>query len=384
MRISKHAKVDPSLTVTINTLAANKRLRGEEVYNLSVGDPILPCHEKIMAAAISGTANRKINYPVVEGIPELRRAAVAWMNATYRSGYEVDDVLVTCGGKFVLYAAAQSLLEEGDEVLIPAPYWVSFPEIVKLFGGVPKIIPTTPESGWKVTGADIRKHATSKTRFIIFNNACNPTGTIYTRDEVADILSAAKEKGVIVVADEVYSALVYDGVPFASCSTFQEHHDNLIVVQSCSKNFGMTGWRVGFVFAPRELLKIINNLQGQCTTGTALISQWAAVGALENATEVNGYVKSALTNRRNIFVDTYRSLFGYELAKPQSAMYAFVPISHLGAKNNDSVAFCEMIMDRANVAIVPGAAFGVEGFARLSFSETEHNIVAGLRKIHDL
>lgn len=381
MKIAPFAKVEPSLTVTINTLAAEKRLRGQEVYNLSVGDPMLLCHPKIMESAIKHTANLKMNYPVVEGIPELRKLAVDWMNTTYQSGYDIQNTIVTCGGKFVIYAACQALLEAGDEVLVPSPYWVSFPEIVKLFGGVPKVIPSTVASGWKITGDDIRRHATPKTRMIIFNNACNPTGAVYDRDEVEDVLRAAKEKGIVVLADEVYSAILYRDKPYVSCSSFHEHHDNIITVQSCSKNFGMTGWRVGFAFAPTGILKIINNLQGQCTTGTSLISQWGAVGALENASEVSGYVRNALFKRRQALIETYKELFGHAITPPDSAMYVLVPISDFGATDNDSVKFANMIMDRANVAVVPGAAFGAEGFVRLSFSETEENIVKALRKL---
>lgn len=307
IRISKKAEVAPSLTVTINTLAAQKRLKGEQVFNLSVGDPMLPCHEKVLEGASRGMDSRKINYPVVSGIHELRKLIVEWMNTNHKSNYNLENTIVSCGGKFILYAASQALLEDGDEVLIPMPYWVSYPEIVKLFGGIPKILATKPNEGWKVSGDDIRKSAGPKTRMILFNNACNPTGTLYTRGEIADILAACKEKDIVMLSDEVYSNVIYDDNVFVSCASFPEYRDRLIIVQSFSKNFGMTGWRIGFAFAPPDFITIINNLQGQCTTGTSLISQWAAIGALENAPEVISYIRNALDRRRNLFVELIKS-----------------------------------------------------------------------------
>ena len=383
MKISKKAEVAPSLTVTINTIAAQKRRKGEDVYNLSVGDPILPCHEKILQRAQQGMDTRQVNYPVVAGIHELRKLLVEWMNANHRSDYGIENTIVSCGGKFILYAASQALLEDGDEVLIPAPYWVSYPEIVKLFGGVPRILPANPLNGWKITGGDIRKNANARTRIILINNACNPTGVLYTREELSDILAACKEKDIIVISDEVYSNVVYDNNVFVSAASFPEYRDRLIIVQSFSKNFGMTGWRIGYAFAPPDFITIINNLQGQCTTGTSLVSQWAAIGAMENAPEVIAYVRNALDKRRGVFLETYQKLFGQTLERPQSAMYVFVPISHFGAKDNDSVKFSEMVMDKANVAIVPGVAFGVEGYVRFSFTETEETIIKGLHKLKE-
>lgn len=372
--------ISQSATVTINALAMQKKGNGERVYNFAAGDPFLNNHWCITHAAVRETQKQYCPYPPVEGIPELRILASEWLNASCRTQYSKDNVLVTCGGKFALFSIIYSLLQAGEEVLIPAPFWVSYPDIVKMAGGRPKMVPASHESGWKINAEDLRKHASEKSKILIFNNACNPTGALYSREEVALLLNAAKEAGLIVVSDEVYSGLVYDGLEFVSCGSFPEHAERVIIVQSCSKNFGMTGWRIGFVFAPHSVVRRLAVLQGQSTTGTALMSQWAAMGALENAAEVNAYIKNAMCKRRDMFADTFNSLFPVKIEKPQSALYAFVPISSMQPfASTDADAFCERAMVDGNVALVPGKAFGVDGYARFAFSGPEEELVAGLQ-----
>lgn len=352
----------PSPTVAINTLALQKKRAGEHIFNFAAGDPILPNHESIVKSALRITEKRYVPYPPIAGIPELRKAAADWVS------YPVEQALVTCGGKYALFAALQTLLEPDDEVLIPAPYWPSYPEIVRLFSGVPKIVP----GQWKITPQDLQAHLTEKTKILIFNNACNPTGVLYSREEVREILAFSKRAGLMVLSDEVYSGLVYEG-EFASCGDFPEYRDLVVIIQSCSKNFGMTGWRVGFAFGPKPLIDVMTALQGQCTTGTCFVSQWAAFGALEQASAVIAYVKGAMQSRRDLFVQTYNQLFPEKLASPPSSIYIWAPIAE-----KDSVAFCKRALQEANVAIVPGIAFGAEGYVRFAYSEVEQDIVHGL------
>jgi aspartate aminotransferase len=361
-------KITPSATVTINTLALQKKRAGERIFSFAAADPVLPNHEAITKAALKATEKRYVPYPPIAGIPELRKAAAEW------ASYPVENTLVTCGGKYALFAAIQTLLEPGDEVLIPAPYWVSYPEIVRIFSGVPKIVPAQ----WKVTPQDLQKHVTKKTKILILNSACNPTGVLYSREEIEKILAFCKQENLTIISDEVYSKMVYEG-SFASCGDFPEHRDRVIIIQSCSKNFGMTGWRVGFAFAPKQILDVMTALQGQSTTGTCLVSQWAAVGALEQADAVVEYVKSAMRTRRDLFVKTYNELFPLKIESPPSAIYAWAPIAE-----KDSVKFCERAMQEANVAIVPGIAFGVEGYIRFAFSGVEEEIVGGLNALRKI
>lgn len=372
-------RVEASATVTIHGLVLQKKKNGERVYNFAAGDPLLSNHPCIIEGAVRQTEQKYCPYPPVDGIPELRHLVAEWMNANYQTHYSKENVVVTCGGKFGLFALVYSLLETEDEVLIPAPYWVSYPEIVKMGGGTPKIIPTCVEEGWKIRAHDLMQHVTKNSKVLILNNACNPTGVLYTRQEIGDILAAAKELGLVVISDEVYSGLVYEEPGFISCGAFPEYQENVLIVQSCSKNFGMTGWRVGFVLGSEIIIRKLVSLQSQSTTGVSLISQWAAIGALENAQEVNFYVKNAMRKRRDLFITTYNSLFSLPIREIRSALYAFVPLNSLGIQNTThSVAFCEKVMASANIALVPGSAFGVEGYVRFAFSESEEDIYKGL------
>lgn len=375
--------LSPSATVTINSLAQKKRKNGEKVYNFAAGDPVLVNHPAIIQAAMKQTEQGHCPYPPLEGVPELRKLAAEWMNRSCSTNYAAENVLVTCGGKFALYAAVHSLLQPNEEVLIPAPYWVSYPDIVRLAGGIPRIIETKVEHGWKISSEDLLSHATKQTKMLILNNACNPTGVVYTSEEIREILKIAKQLGLTVISDEVYSGMVYDG-SFTSCGSFPEYQDNVIVVQSCSKNFGMAGWRVGFAMGPEKVIKRLSLLQSHSTTGTSLISQWAAVGALENADAVNAYVKKAMKDRRDLFVNTFNALFPKKIPNISSAIYAWVPLTSLSliySKNSKDV--CEQLITSANIALVPGVAFGAEGHVRFAFSETIEDIRQGLQSLYN-
>lgn len=373
--------LSPSATITINGIAAKKRMNGERVYNFAAGDPMLTNHHAILERAAHQLQSKFQSYPPVEGISELRSLAAQWVNDTCHTRFSKENVMVTCGGKFALFASIYTLLEPDEEVIIAAPYWVSYPDIVKIAGGVPKIIQTHAETGWKLTADDLYQNATKNTKMLIFNNACNPTGILYTKQEVHDLLNAAKKLDLIVVSDEVYSGLVYEE-EFISCGSFPEHDERVIIVQSCSKNFGMTGWRIGFALAPEWIIKKLAVLQSQSTTGVSLVSQWAAVGALEKFQEVNAYVKEAMNERRDVFVRTFNSLFQNPLSEIKSALYAFVSLNSMGIQcSHDSVRFCEKLIASDNIALVPGTAFGVEGYVRFAFSESEEEIAQGLHAL---
>lgn len=371
----------PSPTMRISAIAAKKRMQGEQVYSFAAGDPVLENHPAILERAIRSTKKKSFPYAPVEGIVELRKLAAEWINATCRTQYSKENVSVTCGGKFGLFALIYSLLGFQDEVLIPAPYWVSYPDIVKMAGGVPKIIATTEENGWKMAPKNLVKQITKHSKMLILNNACNPTGVLYTKQELSEILSVAKDFGLTIISDEVYSGLVYEPPGFISCGSFSEYEDRVIIVQSCSKNFGMTGWRVGFVVGDIQVIARLAMLQSQSTTGVSLISQWAAVGALENADLVNSYVKEAMKIRRDLFMETYKNLFSTPIGEIKSALYAFPSLESMGIKEMSSADLCHNLIDSFNIALVPGCAFGKEGYLRLAFSELEDHIYQGLHQL---
>lgn len=365
----------PSVTGAINTAAEQMRKKGIHVFNFAAGDPVVANHPSILQAAKKAMQEEMSPYAPIAGLSELRRLAADWMNRRYQSQYEINETMVTCGGKFGIYAALQTLLEPGDEVLIPAPYWVSYPEMVRLAAGTVNVIPTSFSSDWKLTPRALKDHLTKKSKVLILNNACNPTGALYSREEIEDLLMAAKEADLTVISDEVYSELVFDEGRFISCSSFAEHRSRVVVIESCSKNFAMAGWRVGFAFGPEEIVANMIALQSQSTTGTALIAQKAAIGALTHADAVCSYVREAMAVRRKVFFDTFNRLFSSKLIPVPSSLYFFAKIGE------DSVKLCEQILSETGVALVPGVGFGMEGYARFSFSEREEEIVKGLKAL---
>lgn len=371
-----------SATVSINELITQKKRNGERVYNFAAGDPVLCNHPSITQRAIQQAEKGFFPYPPVEGIPELRALTAQWVNASNASLYSKENVLVTCGGKFAIFSIIYTLVQPHEEVLIPSPYWVSYPEIVKMAGGTPIIVPSSSAGSWKVKAEDLEKHITEKSKFLIFNNACNPTGILYSRQEIGEILAFAKKYGLTVISDEVYSGLTYEAPGFVSCGSFPEHQERVLIVQSCSKNFGMTGWRVGFVLGPEAVILKLAVLQTQSTTGVCLISQWAAVGALTNADEVNAYVNSAMRKRRDAFLNTFRTLFPGPVGTIQSALYAFIPLSSMGISHtHDSTSFAQQLVAADNIALIPGKAFGQEGYVRFAFADEEAAIEQGLHAL---
>lgn len=374
------SKIKTSATAAIHDLAEQKKRAGERVYNLSVGEPILPSPPFLAEAAAAAVKEEKTRYAPIAGLPELREAAARWLNQTYGTDYAAEQTLVTCGGKFGIYLTCQTILKPGDEVLVIAPYWVSYPAMIKLAGATAKIISSSSDRGFRVSARDIAGACTAKTKLLFLNSACNPTGVVYNRGELAAILALAKEKNFLVVSDEVYSGLIYDG-EYVSCGSFPEYREQALVAQSCSKNFAMTGWRVGFVFAPSSIMPALTALQSQTITGTSTISQAVAIAALSQADIFMERVRKQIKVRRDAFVSQFNKLFPRPIAPPASALYAFIPLPAFGTAVKDSETFCYRALEQCNVAMVPGKAFGVEGYARCSFGLPEQEIKEALARL---
>ncbi len=360
---------NPSATNAVNAEMNRLRKSGVRIYNFGSGDPVVPNHPAVLKEVEKAVKEQISPYAPVGGLLELREAAAEWMNCRYGSHFGVDQTIVTCGGKFALFAALEVLLNPGEEVLFAAPYWPSYPDIVRLAGGIPKPIVLDEKTDWKITPEDIKRHAGKKTAVFLFNNGCNPTGALYSKEEVAALLKAANQAGLYVVADEVYSEMVYDGAKYVSCAAFAEYGSRTVIIESCSKNFAMAGYRVGFAFAGHEIIKNMIAVQSQSTTGTSHISQRAALAALRHSREAAALVQGAMDRRRKLFFRTYNELFGTSYKPPASTLYFFVKIK----------GTCEEILKRAHVALVPGSAFGLDGYARFAFSESEEDIVLGLK-----
>ena len=376
-------KLTDSVTVAINSIAQQKIDAGIKLSNLSAGEPRLSPHPLITQAVVEALEQGKTFYPPVSGISELKKLASDWMNNTYGCHFQEEHCLVVNGGKLGIYLLLQQVLQKEDEVIIASPYWVSYPSITRLFGGCPVIIETNEEEGWKMTPTSLKKACGIKSRVLILNNACNPTGMLYTKSELKALLKVAMEHDLLVVSDEVYSGLVYDDKPFVSCGEFNQYRDRVVVIQSCSKNFAMTGWRIGFVFAPPILIKQLTSLVSQSTSGVTTISQWAAVAALKQRDIVIPWVRENMRRRRNILIKAIQDYFGISLILPPASLYLFIGLHHFGVKNLTSTEFCKRALEVANVALVPGAAFGKEGFIRISFGANEQDLESGVKALAD-
>jgi aspartate aminotransferase len=374
MKFEPAIPIIPSATVSIHSLALKKRAAGERIYNLSAGEPVLPPSRILIDAADQAMGEGKTRYAPAAGIPELRQAVAEWMGNNYGTAYGPDNVIVTTGGKFGVYALCQAFVKPGIEAVIVAPYWPSYPDIVKLFGGTPVIVQTEQKNHWKIGPEALRQAITGQTKLLMLNSASNPTGTLYTREELCQILEIAREHNILVISDEVYSGLVYDDGKYISVGAFPEYSDNVVIIQSCSKNFAMTGWRVGFVLGPEAVIKILTMIQSQSTSGTATVSQWVALAAVQNTDKIMGQVFSAMEKRRDVLVAAFQESLKIKIVAPVSALYAFISLASLGPAEGDSLKFCEQLLDKGNVATVPGIAFGRDGFVRLSFGAPEQEL----------
>ncbi|MEK9177300.1 MAG: aminotransferase class I/II-fold pyridoxal phosphate-dependent enzyme, partial [Patescibacteria group bacterium] len=346
------------------------------------GEPMVPVAKTVVHAVHAALARGKTFYPPTSGIPALKRAAARWMNGTHGSNsYTPQETLVVPGGKFGIFMLLQALIRKGDEVLIPAPYWVSYPSMVRIFGGTPRFLRSSERSGWKISASDVIKNVTRKTKILIINSGTNPTGALYSRKELGAILNAAWRKGLFVISDEVYSGLAYD-TRYVSAASFPRHRADVAIIESTSKSFAMTGFRVGFVFLKDPaLMKTITGLVSQSATGVATMNQWGALAALKDAKRITARVRASMRERRDAFAETFEAAFGRKLVLPPSGIYAFISLKDLGWKGRDSVAFCRRALDEVNVAIVPGRGFGAEEYVRMSFGGDPKVTGGGVRAL---
>ncbi|MES2122219.1 MAG: aminotransferase class I/II-fold pyridoxal phosphate-dependent enzyme [Chlamydiota bacterium] len=366
-----------SATAAINALTLAKRSRGETVYNFAAGDPILPSHPAVIEAVTLALQSELVLYPPVVGLDALRKEALLWMGENYGACYGMQNTLVTAGGKFALLAAMQAIVSQGDEVIIASPYWVSYPQMVELLGAKPVIARTEAKDGWKLNVKTLEKCITERSRVLILNNAANPTGILYAKEELESLMECACKKGLIIISDEVYSEIIYDHEIFISCGAFEKWREQVIVVQSCSKNFAMTGWRIGFAFGPERWIREMTAIQSQSTSGPSTVSQWAAIAALKERKTIILTVRKAMQKRRDLFVEMFNEQFYGQLPKPSSGLYAFIPLSIFNTEK-DSAQMCNDLITTANIACVPGVAFGQEGYMRMAFSEKREVLKEGL------
>ena len=367
-------EISESKTLEINTIAVAKRQTGETVYNLSAGEGYIDLDPAIKSAIERATIEGKTKYPPVAGIPELRAASCDWINKAFKGNYNPGQCIVTSGGKLALFYLFESFLKPGDEVIIISPYWVSYPVMIKLFGGKPVILETQEADNWHFEPGDLEKLITPKTRLIVINNGGNPSGVLYSQAEIDSVHNIINKHDLFLISDEVYSGLAYDD-DFRSFAEFPEITKNAVIVQSCSKNFAMTGLRVGFAFADKEIIELMTKLQSQSTSGAATIMQYAALAAVLNWEKIIPAINTELKARRNLFFAELKKHLNLEFIPSAAGLYGFLNLEKLtSGKEKDSDSFCLKLINQANVASVPGSAFGKNDFVRFSYGVTREEI----------
>ncbi len=370
-----------SITIAISTLAKRLKDEGRDVLNFGAGEPDFDTPTKIKEAAKKALDEGFTKYTAVEGIPQLLQAVADKLERENGLKYSPKDIITSNGAKQSLFNLFAAVIDDGDEVIIPAPYWVTYPELTRLNGGV-VVEPKTDEStGFKLTAEELKKLITPKTKMIVLTSPSNPTGSVYTKEELTAIGEALKGTKIIVASDEMYEKLVYDGKKFTSAAAISDDmYQRTVTINGLSKSVAMTGWRFGYLASPnKELIKAMNNLQSQSTSNINSITQKAAIVALKG--EVDDEIEAMrveFEKRRNIGVDGFNSIDGLSVLKPDGAFYLFVNISKL---EKDSMKFCKELLEKEGVAVVPGVGFGVDGYFRFSFATDEATIKEGINRI---
>lgn len=391
MKISKKAAaIAPSLTLALTAKAKAMRAEGIDVISFGAGEPDFDTPDFIKEIAIKDIQDGVTKYTPVPGTPELRKAIVQTLDRDYGLTYDVAETIVSVGGKHTLFNIFFALLDEGDEVIIPSPFWLSYPEQVKACGGVPVIVTCPPEAGFKMTPAQLEGAITEKTRVVVLNSPSNPTGAVYSREELQALGEVLKKfPDVTIVSDDLYQKLVYDGAEFHSLAKlFPEFRDRIVIVNGLSKAYSMTGWRLGWCAGPLPLIKAISALQGQSTSNPVSFTQRAAAVALTSDHQfLEGWLRD-FDRRRRLLVDGLNNLSGVKCEPvPKGAFYAFPDVSETygleigGKKITDSMSFADAFLEVANVSVVPGVAFGEDRCVRLSYATSDENIGKGLERL---
>ena len=386
MRISDRlSRIKPSATLAVNTKAQELRAQGREIISLAVGQPDFNTPKHVCDAAKAALDEGFTRYTPVPGIPELREAVAGYYTKFYGAVALGDNAIVGNGGKQVLFNLLQALVNPGDEVLIPGPYWVSYPAMVQLAEGVSVIVPTTAEDGYLVTVSNLEKARTNKTQVLILNSPSNPTGCCYSQAQLNEIGEWAKANNVFIISDEVYDRLVYPPAEPASLSKFWEANpERIAIVGALSKAFCMTGWRVGYALAHEELIKALSKIQGQSTSNINSITQKAALAALNGPWSIVEEMKQAFMRRRDLAFEIITG-WGAPCPKPDGAFYLFPVLNQFYTSDApDSAAMCTKILEKVGVALVPGSAFGDDKCIRFSYAVADETLIKALTLVGDV
>ncbi|HEY2124374.1 MAG TPA: pyridoxal phosphate-dependent aminotransferase [Chthoniobacterales bacterium] len=378
---SRAAQLTPSLTLSIDSKAKAMKAEGLDVCGFGAGEPDFDTPEHIKTACIEALNAGFTKYTPSSGIPELRQAIAEKLAADNGLSYRAGQIVVSNGAKHACYNAILATCQPGDEVLIPSPYWVSYPDMVRLAGADPVIVPTMERNGWKMSAEDFENAMTPRTKMLILNSPCNPTGSVYTREEMEKIVEVAAEEDIYILSDEIYEKLVYDDVKHVSIGSLsKEAYDLTITVNGFSKSYAMTGWRLGYLAAPEAVAKAVDSIQSHSTSHPASFVQRAGLAALKGDQQPLADMREEFDMRRNYMFDRITKIPNITAVKPLGAFYVLVNISQLGLTSQN---FSDRLLSKANVAVVPGAAFGDDRTVRLSYATSIDIIKKGLDRFQD-
>lgn len=390
MKLAKRvSEVRPSATLSINAKAQELRRKGVKVISFAVGEPdfYTPVHVKQMA--IQAVIRNQTRYTPASGMQELKEAVCRWMEGYYGLHYNPSNVLISCGGKHALYNVFQAILDPGDEVLIPAPYWVSYPDMVVLAGGVPATVSTSFDESYKLTPELLRSSVKPNTKALIINSPSNPTGVYYREDELRKLAEVLKEyPDIWIISDDIYSHILFNGTRWADIVMVEpSFKERTVIIHGVSKSYAMTGWRIGFAIGPEELIKAASKIQSQSTSNPCSIAQWASLAALAgDQSDVHRMAKS-FESRCAYISDRLSSIPGVRFVRPQGAFYIFPDVSAFYGRSrnnrtiNDSLSMADYLMDEAHIAVVPGGAFGDDRCIRLSYALSMRDIKEGCDRL---
>ncbi|ALP89475.1 pyridoxal phosphate-dependent aminotransferase [Clostridium butyricum] len=389
MNLSKKAgNISPSITLSITAKANELKAQGVDVVSFGAGEPDFNTPQNIINAAIKAMQDGKTKYTPAGGILELKKTICKKFKEDNGLDYTTDQITISTGAKQCLANVFMAILNPGDEILIPIPYWVSYPELVKLADGVPVFVETLKENNYKYTIEDLEKAVSDKTKAILINSPNNPTGTIYNREELIEIAEFAKKHDLLIISDEIYEKLIYDGEKHISIASLSEDaFERTVVINGVSKTYAMTGWRLGYMAASKEITKLMTSIQSHMTSNVNTIAQYAAIEALNGPIEDLNTMVKEFERRRNFMVDRLSKIDGVSIIKPSGAFYIMVNISSYfnttfkGEEIKNSLDFSRVLLDEEKVAVIPGAGFGLDEYIRLSYATSMDIIETGIDRI---
>ena len=378
-------RIKPSPTIAVTQKARELRAAGKDVIGLGAGEPDFDTPDNVKNAAIKAIKSGDTKYTAVDGTPALKKAIIAKFKRENKLSYSADQITVGSGGKQVLYNAFMATLNKGDEVIIPAPFWVSYPDMVLLAGGKPKIVKCTEQEGFKLTPSKLRKAITKKTKWLILNSPSNPTGAGYTKKEIQDLAKVLiRYKKVHILSDDIYEHIRYDNFNFYTIAQNSKLKDRTLTMNGVSKSYAMTGWRIGYAAGPKNIIKAIRKVQSQSTSNPSSISQAAAVEALNGN---QGFIKKrskAFKERRDFVVKSLNNIKGINCLTPNGAFYVFPSCKGLLSKKTKfktDTDFVQKLLEKSNVAVVQGSAFGLDGYFRISYATSMQNLKNAMKRI---